>query len=607
MRKLFVLLLLQCTIAGSVVAQPTITSFAPLKGNPGTIVTITGTNFSTSISQNIVYFGGARGLVLTSSATSITVLSPVGATYKPISVFNKTTNLVAYSKKFFTPTFSPRKGSLASTDFLAKVDFTGTSVFGGVIKKLNALTAFDAFGSGRNNLYASSDIISSGSEANNNIFPFNNTSVPGSIDSTSFSISFAASASADGKAGTRPQAVSYGDLDQDGNLELMAAVYGGNNVYLQLSVGNPTFRTFSTGAGTFDVAACDIDQDGKTDIISANALAFGISVLRNTNSATQTYSFASAVNFVAGFQPVGLAIGDIDGDGKEDAAVINTNIDSTFGLSILRNTSVSGTVSFAPFVNFTTGPAPRGIALADIDGDGKLDVVVANQKRNTVSILRNNSTSGVISFQAKVDFAVGNKPKGVAVGDLDGDGKLDIVVSNTKSNNVSVFGNLATSGVIDASSLATPFTLTTAAFPASVIIADVDMDGRPDIETANYNAGSVTVLKNEPGIIGIAPSKVIAQEIQDRFDQFLNAAGRDKIFGASISPNPAADVATLSFNKQQGPVSINLTNINGDNLWHMEKTETNMLQLPVSNLAPGLYFVNISSVLGSTTVKFIKQ
>ncbi len=138
-------------------------------------------------------------------------------------------------------------------------------------------------------------------------------------------------------------------------------------------------------------------------------------------------------------------------------------------VSVFRNTSTSGSItagSFAAKVDFTTGTDPYGIAIGDIDGDGKPDLVVANYSSNTVSVFRNTSTSGSIttgSFAAKVDFTTGTDPYGVAIGDIEG--KPDLVVTNSGSNTVSIYRNTSTSGSITAGSFAAKVDFTTGTNP----------------------------------------------------------------------------------------------------------------------------------------------
>jgi hypothetical protein len=104
--------------------------------------------------------------------------------------------------------------------------------------------------------------------------------------------------------------------------------------------------------------------------------------------------------------------------------------------------AVGDSSSFASKIDFGTGLSPQAGAFADVDGDGKPDLVMVNHGSNTVSVLRNTSTSGSVSFATKVDFGTGSSPFAVAVTDVDGDGKPDLVVANASSNIISVLGNI---------------------------------------------------------------------------------------------------------------------------------------------------------------------
>lgn len=111
---------------------------------------------------------------------------------------------------------------------------------------------------------------------------------------------------------------------------------------------------------------------------------------------------------------------------------------------------------------------PTGIALGDLDDDGKVDMVVANRTSNTISIFRNTATPGIInqaSFAAKFDIATNFFPICVEIADIDGDGKQDILVANNSSNNISIYKNKSVSGTLNLSSFEAKYDLKTATYP----------------------------------------------------------------------------------------------------------------------------------------------
>ncbi len=203
---------------------------------------------------------------------------------------------------------------------------------------------------------------------------------------------------------------------------------------------------FTTGTAPESVAIGDLDGDDKPDMTVVNNNSNTLSVFRNTSSPGRisSASFASKVDFTTGSSPYSVAIGDLDSDGKPDMTVVNYSSNT---VSVFRNTSSPGSISpasFAAKVDFTTDNFPHSVAIGDLDGDGKPDLAVANSNSSKVSVFRNISSSGSISpasFAAKVDFTTGSVPVSVAIGDLDGDGKPDMAVANYGSNTVSVFHN----------------------------------------------------------------------------------------------------------------------------------------------------------------------
>jgi hypothetical protein len=180
----------------------------------------------------------------------------------------------------------------------------------------------------------------------------------------------------------------------------------------------------------------DVNGDGKPDLAVANYDSNTVSVLRNRGEGT----FAAKVDYAAGAHSWWVAAADLDGDGKPDLAVANYDGNT---VSVLRN---RGDGTFAAKVDYPTGSGPRSIAVMDLNGDGKLDLAVANGRSPvvadaaspTVSVLLNNGDG---TFAARVDLATGSHAWSVAAADLDGDGKPDLAVANHDRSTVSVLLN----------------------------------------------------------------------------------------------------------------------------------------------------------------------
>jgi len=442
-------------------APPTIVSFNPQNGFVGTSVIITGTNFNSVDTNNVVYFGAVKATISSATATSLSVIVPFGATYQPLSVTNLSTGLTAYSAKPFLVTFNG-DSYISTSSFASRVDFTA-----GDRTQDIAISDFDGDGK--------PDIVTTNLH-DSTISVFRNTSVSGDITSNSF---------ASKKDFTIVGGYWYGvvaDFDGDGKLDIIAGdIFRNESV-----VGNISFVTNNKDLVINNFG--DLNADGKPDLVAQNWSSSTISIFRNT-STIGNISFDQNVDFLTGNQPNNIAIGDLDADGKPDLIVSNYNSNT---LSILRNASTFDNISFANKVDFQTGDAPGQVLIGDLDGDNKPDIVCTNINSNTFSVYRNTCISGNItssSFDIKKDFSTLNNPSDIALSDLDGDGKLDVALLNngliSLYRNRSVIGDIRFDTNID--------------FwrgSAGIAIGDLDGDGKPDLATANFDWNTISILRN---------------------------------------------------------------------------------------------------------------
>ncbi len=196
-------------------------------------------------------------------------------------------------------------------------------------------------------------------------------------------------------------------------------------------------------------------------------------------AATLAQTLASPAAYATGTMPFPVAARDFNGDGILDLAVANWSGNT---VSVLLGNS-DGT--FQTQVSYATDTSPCSLAVGDFNGDGKLDLALANTNSNTVSVLLGNGDG---TFQAQVAYATGSTPQWVAVADFNGDGKPDLAVANNLDNTVS-----ALLGNGDGTFLARA-TFATRDSAYSVAVGDFNGDGLFDLVVANFGANSASVL-----------------------------------------------------------------------------------------------------------------
>jgi hypothetical protein len=367
-------------------------------------------------------------------------------------------------------------------------------------------------------------------------------------------------ANVDFAAGTKPVAVTVADLNGDGKPDIIVANSAGNNVSVLLNTtppgaSIPTFahqQTFATGANPVAVTAADLNGDGKLDLVVADDASTGlVSILMNTTApGAATATFANHVDFAVGANPIGVAAGDLNGDGLPDLAVANSGANS---VSVLLNTTAPGatTPSFAAHVDFATGTQPSAVAIADLNGDGKADLAVADRGSNKVSVLANLTAPGatIPVFAASQDFSVGMQPDALAIGDLNGDGRPDLAVVNAADGTVSVLLNTTAPGS-GTFTFAAAQSFQTGASPQTIAIRDLNGDGKGDLVVGGDN--SLAVLENTTVPGAMTPTFATRQT-------FATGAGPNAVAVADFNGDGLPDVVTANSGANSVSVLLNRT------------------------------------------------
>jgi hypothetical protein len=232
------------------------------------------------------------------------------------------------------------------------------------------------------------------------------------------------------------------------------------------------------GASPGSIVIADLNSDGKMDLAVANGGSRNVTIM--LGDGTGGFKQAAGSPFAAGDEPTDVAVGEINGDGKVDLVIANHG---TKYVTVLLGDGCGG---FAPAPNspFTvkSDPHPHGVALADFNGDKKLDIVVDDWQNSNVTVLFSNGKDGFLS--PGVSFAVGKMPyHKVRAADVNGDGKPDIITTNFRGNNATVLLGDGRGSFTQAAG--SPFATTDS--PFYLAVSDMNGDGKPDLVIANYS------------------------------------------------------------------------------------------------------------------------
>jgi hypothetical protein len=240
------------------------------------------------------------------------------------------------------------------------------------------------------------------------------------------------------------------------------------------------FTGFSYSSNS--IAIGDFDGDGYPDIATLDTPEQSVGVFLAAPIDGQEFDNLASITEEQGTNPTYVVAGNFNGDKNLDLAVASQATGTVSVLLGEGNGLFSAPITIA---NLGANSSISALAVGDFNGDGKLDVVTANAGTRSVSVLLGNGNG---TFQSAVTYAVGSSPSSLAVADFNGDGKLDIAVTNAGSNSVSVLMGNGNGKFQSAVSYAVGVD------PTSVAVGDFNNDGHPDLVVANTGSNSVSEL-----------------------------------------------------------------------------------------------------------------
>lgn len=458
---------------------PVISSFSPAKALPGATVTISGSNFGTA-ADNVVYIGNRRAEVKSASSTQLTIEVPVNVPFGYITVFNKAIALAGTSATQFVPLFNGG-GRIIPSSFEPRVDITSTT-------SVDGFKIADVDGDGLQDLVIASENndrveifrnlgVTGTISASQFAPPFTLFTGRGSINGTGLRI-----ADLDGDG--------VQDIITSG---ASTAFTGAFITFRNLSTpGSFAFEAPELWTGLQDdspiIDVVDVDGDGRPDLMGCEGSA--ISAVTSYFWITQNISTPGNIEFAASrnfdfdlFSAVsGAYSGDLNGDGKPEIVV---KTDFSNNLWLFENQSSPGRIALGtPFILDVPGTVYGGVNFFDLNEDGKTDLIW--KAGSSVYVRTNSSTGGALKAE---DFASGIQLSGdlglyggVGLADINGDGKADLITSDDAD--AGVYENVYSGGAFTTEAFIPAYRfqgLSNSTYPTTPVGQDLNGDGKPEM------------------------------------------------------------------------------------------------------------------------------
>ncbi|MFN0110618.1 MAG: putative Ig domain-containing protein [Blastocatellia bacterium] len=284
--------------------------------------------------------------------------------------------------------------------------------------------------------------------------------------------------------GNEPVTVETGDLNNDGKQDLAVCNQASNDLHVFLGVGDGTFTAapgspITVGVAPRAVVKGHFNADNFLDLVTTNGESNDLTILLGNGNGTFTNS-----TLASSFAPFHAVVENLNGDAHKDLAVANLGSGS---VSIFLGNGLGGFTQFGS--DILVGSFTSYIAAGLYNADANLDLAVTNRANNNVVILLGNGSGG-FSPAAGSPYFAGLAPMGIAAGDLNLDGILDLAVSNEGSANTTILLGNGLGG------FGTQTTVSKGQLPTSIALADINEDNKLDIATSDGGSDTITILLN---------------------------------------------------------------------------------------------------------------